>query len=133
MYSPMHKAVDRPSPGAHNHPMYQEDYLLRQIRDLVQALSNLQAEDESAQHELDEALQRTLGLGLDLLDRLPAASIAGIVARGDANDGRRLCLVADALEALAQSDHPLAAVRRAKARELREVALTALGSGSDSE
>lgn len=103
--------------------MYQEDYLLRQIRELVRALSDLQDDDHAAAGQLDAALQRTLGLSIELLDRLPSASIVTMVRRGDTNDPRRLCLVADALEALASPPGPVAHARRKKARAIREAAL----------
>lgn len=98
--------------------MYQEDYLLRQIKQLVEAVAGLE-EDEAAEHaDLDDALRRTLGLGVELLDRLPPEAIRSLVRKGDTHDEQRLELVVRTLEALGRGESAVHAARRNKAAAL---------------
>lgn len=106
--------------------MYQEDYLLRMIRNLVAAVARLRQRDsEEERLDVEGGLKTVLGLSIDTLDALPAQALISILSEGDDLAAERLGCVVVALEGLAEvADGPLAEARRAKASALR----TALAS-----
>ena len=103
--------------------MYQEDFLLRQIKQLVAGLAKIAEDDPAAEHaSIDDLLRSSLGMSIALIDRLPASAILQVLAKGDANDAHRIEALALLLEQLADAllpDDPVALHRRAKAQELR--------------
>lgn len=100
-----------------------EDYLLRQIRAVIETIAALiRGEGEAA--ELDAEIQRGFGLNLATLDLLSAPSLAQVMRTpGDPRGAERLRGVAELLEALAGQapGSALAAQRRRKAAQLRAI------------
>jgi len=103
--------------------MYTEDYLLRMIRRLAEAVGRFLRGDAEL-GEVEGTLQECFGLSLATLDLLPAAALLGMLERGDTMGAQRVEAVADFLDALATRapDHPRAATRWAKAAALRAAA-----------
>ena len=102
--------------------MYQEDYLLRQIKGFVDGLAHIVDEDEAVEEaHINDLLRGALGISIDLLDSLPATALAPLVRRGDAHDQARLEALAVTLDRLADRGGPHAISREAKASELRSL------------
>ena len=103
--------------------MYQEDYLLRMIQRLAEAIAGWRDRGEAAQQAaVDQALQAATGLSLPTLDVLPASALLAM-ARNNADDElvkQRIRAIVDALEAWTAIDPEGAPPRRDKAKALRD-------------
>lgn len=104
--------------------MYQDDFLLRMIRQAAQAL----AAALSGRRERDDAeaaVERHAGLSLDVAGRLPAATLLGLLTTADGLAADRALVLALGLAARAKADPdgPDAARLRAQADALASAAL----------
>lgn len=104
--------------------MYQEDFLLRMIRELAEAIAGWQDADDAAQRiAVDQALQAATGLSLRTLDVLPASALLAM-ARRSSDDGlvnQRLRAMVEALEAWTALEPDGAEPRQVKAAALRDL------------
>ncbi len=98
--------------------MYQDDYLLRQIRMFVNGLAGIQDED-AQEFDVDAALQSLCGLGVETLDSLPAGAVFALLTANEHNAFERVNAVADYLEAMSANETYLSDRRFAKAQALR--------------
>ena len=99
--------------------MYEDDYILRQIRQLGQAIARLLRGETVDQRELDTVAREALGLELATIDALPIDALLALATPGDDRAADRLRAMASLLEATAEAG-PDGEARRAKARALRE-------------
>lgn len=101
--------------------MYTEDYLLRMIRRIAEAVGRwLRSGSPEDRAALDVEVQSTLGLSIATIDKLPAVALIGALGTTDGLGRQRLAACADLLEALAATpDVRLSSQRRAKATALR--------------
>lgn len=72
--------------------MLREDWLLRQVAALVQLVARL-LHGKAADHEAEAACAATLGMDLDLIERLPVPTILSLLTTADGLDAER-CLAA---------------------------------------
>lgn len=99
--------------------MYEDDWVLRQIRQLGQAIARLLRGETVEQQELDTASREALGLDLATIDALPVDALVRLATPGDDRALERLRLMAELLEATAAAG-PGGDARREKAGALRE-------------
>lgn len=98
--------------------MYEDDYILRQVRQLGGVIARLVRGDQVDQQELDAAVRDAVGLDLRTIDQLPAEALVRLASPGDDRAVERLAVMADLLEAVAEAG-PGGDARRAKARAIR--------------
>ncbi len=82
--------------------MFQEDFLMREIARIAQALQRLIGLRQTQRHEealqtLDEALDDLLGLGLDAIDALSADDLARWIQMEADHDAAQIALALAAL------------------------------------
>lgn len=102
--------------------MYQEDYLLRMIRQVAEAIGGWR-EDTAQRVAVDQALQAATGLSLRTLDALPASALLAMAQRAG-DDGlvnQRVLAMVEVLEAWTAIEPEGADARRAKAAALRDL------------
>lgn len=98
--------------------MYEDDWVMRQIRQLSQLLARVIRGEAVAERDLDTAIREATGLDLPTIDALPAEALVGLASPGDDRAVQRLLAMAEVLEGLAAAG-PDGDVRRAKARVIR--------------
>jgi len=94
--------------GRYDARMIRDDILLRQIEQLARLVAAL-LRGEASQDEVEQELQATTGMPLNVLDVLPAAMIVPPIDDARVRRAKALA-IADALEALGRTDKA-AAVR----------------------
>ena len=98
--------------------MYEDDFVMRQIRQLSQALARVLQGDRVEREELDAAVRAATGLDLATIDALPAEALLQLLIPTDDRSAERLAVMAELLEATA-APGPAGDARRAKAAALR--------------
>ena len=98
--------------------MYEDDWVMRRIRQLSQLLARVLRGEAVAQRELDTAIREATGLDLPTIDALPADALIRLAVPGDDRAVQRLLAMAELLEALAAAG-PEGDPRRQKALAIR--------------
>ncbi|MEQ1564397.1 MAG: hypothetical protein ABMA64_02080 [Myxococcota bacterium] len=84
--------------------MYQEDWLLRHIRWLIEAIAKLARGEAVDPIELDAAVRAAVGFDLHTLDTLPTEALLALFDPTDDRSAERLRVVAAVLSATAPPD-----------------------------
>jgi hypothetical protein len=98
-----------------------EDHLMRQIRQFIEALAAHARGESRAQVQVDELVREAIGLKLRTLDLLSVDALASLGASDDPRWGDRMELMAVVLEQLAEREPEGAEERREKAWALRQL------------
>jgi hypothetical protein len=94
--------------------MYEDDWLMRQVRRLAEAIARLARGEVVEEQELEAAVRESTGMDLPTIDALPADAILALRVDGDDRSLARVWAIA---RVLAASDR---AGRRAKGQWLLE-------------
>ena len=94
--------------------MYEDDWLMRQFRQLALVVANLARGERVEEDGIEAAVREATGMEATSLDALAPEALAGLLIDEDPRSRDRLLAVAQALEASNRPD------RRAKGRWLRE-------------
>lgn len=83
--------------------MYEDDFLLRQIRRAVEAIARRALGEKVERAEVDDAVRDAVGLDLDTLDRLPLPALLALHVPTDDRSAERLRALGQLLLAMAEA------------------------------
>ena len=101
--------------------MYNDDYLLRQIKDFVSGILRKDTQQEQ-QVDPDSSLLALTGMSVTTLDALPAMALFRMLTANEVLAVERVLAVADFLEAIAVYEDRDQTARFEKASKLRSLA-----------